>query len=318
MSENSTIVKPGHYHADDDYQRYGPYKIARRRISFNYFCHIPSILRKSKISAYQLASMVPHASDAAFTGGRAFSIKVLDKSHDQFVLKTFTLRDLSDGLTRSSKICYCFHPMYQTLTEKNIVAACKALSKTDPDLKFIYDTYGAPPLWARPSGFSTLVHIILEQQVSLASAKACHDKLCLRLGKLTPKSFLTLDDAELKIVGFSRQKTIYARNLAETILRRKLSLNKLETLPDDEVRATLKELKGIGDWTSDVYLLMVLLRPDIMPRGDLALHAAYQRLKGLDRRPGADEFIAIAERWKPYRAVAARLLWHLYLSEKKK
>jgi DNA-3-methyladenine glycosylase II len=207
--------------------------------------------------------------------------------------------------------------MSKTLDEKNIAAACKKLARIDPDLAIIYQTYGAPPLWARPSGFSTLVHIILEQQVSLASAKACHDKLCMRLGKLSPKAFLTLDDAELKTVGFSRQKTAYARNLAETILSRKLSLKALETMPDDEVRVTLKQLKGIGDWTSDIYLLMVLLRPDVMPRGDLALHVAYQKIKQLPHRPGSDEFIHLAEKWKPYRAVAARLLWHFYLSEKK-
>ena len=207
--------------------------------------------------------------------------------------------------------------MDQSLNEKNIAAACRKLSAVDPDLALIHKTYGTPPLWARPSGFSTLVHIILEQQVSLASAKACHDKLCERLGDLTPKKFLTLDDVELKTVGFSRQKTAYARNLAETILRRKLSLKALEQMPDDDVRTTLKQLKGIGDWTSDIYLLMVLLRPDVMPRGDLALHAAYQKLAGLEKRPGSDEFIELAVKWKPYRAVAARLLWHFYLSEKK-
>jgi DNA-3-methyladenine glycosylase II len=92
----------------------------------------------------------------------------------------------------------------------------------------------------------------------------------------------------------------------------------MEQMPDEEVRAALKQLKGVGDWTADVYLLMCLLRPDVMPRGDLALHAAYQKLKGLPHRPGSDEFIGIAEKWKPYRAVAARLLWHFYLSEKKK
>jgi DNA-3-methyladenine glycosylase II len=206
----------------------------------------------------------------------------------------------------------------KTVSEENIASICRKLIKTDPDLALIYQMYGTPPLWARPAGFSTLVHIILEQQVSLASAKACHDKLCERLGKLTPKAFLTLNDAELKTVGFSRQKTAYARNLAEMVLSRKLLLKTLETMPDGEVRETLKQLKGIGDWTADVYLLMCLLRSDIMPRGDLALHAAYQKLKGLDRRPGADEFIALAEKWKPYRAVAARLLWHFYLSQRRK
>ncbi len=205
----------------------------------------------------------------------------------------------------------------KTLSEQNIAAACKKLIKTDPDLARIHQTYGTPPLWERPGGFSTLVHIILEQQVSLASAKACHDKLCARLGKLTPKTFLTLNDAELKTVGFSRQKTAYARNLAETVLARKLSFRALETMPDDDVRETLKQLKGVGDWTADVYLLMCLLRQDAMPRGDIALHAAYQKLKGLERRPGSDEFIEIAEKWRPHRASAARLLWHFYLSEKR-
>lgn len=207
--------------------------------------------------------------------------------------------------------------LIKTLSEQNIDAACKKLIKNDAELARVYKTYGTPPLWARPAGFATLVHIILEQQVSLASARACHDKLCERLGKLTPKTFLTLNDAELKAVGFSRQKTAYARNLAETILKRKLSINALETMPDTEVRETLKQLKGVGDWTADIYLLMCLLRADVMPRGDLALHAAYQKLTGGEKRPHSDEFIEIAEKWKPYRAAAARLLWHFYLSEKK-
>jgi DNA-3-methyladenine glycosylase II len=206
----------------------------------------------------------------------------------------------------------------KTLDERSLAAASRKLSKMDPDLALIFETYGTPPLWAREPGFSTLVHIILEQQVSLASAKACHDKLCERLGKLTPKKFLTLDDVELKAVGFSRQKTSYVRNLAEIILARKFSLKALETLPNEAAKEALKQLKGVGDWTADVYLLMCLLRQDVMPRGDIALHAAYQKLKRLDHRPGSDEFIEIAARWKPYRAAAARLLWHFYLSERAK
>jgi DNA-3-methyladenine glycosylase II len=206
--------------------------------------------------------------------------------------------------------------MTEILNDKNIAAACQKLSRADADLDLIYRTYGAPPLWAREQGFSTLVHIILEQQVSLASAKACHDKLCARLGKLTPGSFLTLSDEELRADGFSRQKAAYARNLAEQVLSRKLSFKKLENMPDADVRETLRRLKGIGDWTADIYLLMCLLRPDIMPRGDLALHVAYQKIKKLEHRPTSDEFIVLAEKWKPYRAVAARLLWNFYLSER--
>jgi DNA-3-methyladenine glycosylase II len=94
-------------------------------------------------------------------------------------------------------------------------------------------------------------------------------------------------------------------------------LEKLEMLADAEVKSELKKLKGIGDWTADIYLLMALLRADVMPKGDLALHIAWQKLNDLPHRPTADEFLTIAERWKPNRAVAARLLWHFYLNEKK-
>jgi DNA-3-methyladenine glycosylase II len=129
---------------------------------------------------------------------------------------------------------------------------------------------------------------------------------------------LSLTDAELKAVYFSRQKMGYARHLAEAIQEKRINLKMLAALPDEEVRDELKKLKGIGQWTADVYLLMCLLRPDVMPRGDIALHAAYQKLAGLEKRPGSDEFLALAEKWRPHRSTAARLLWHFYLSERKK
>jgi DNA-3-methyladenine glycosylase II len=157
----------------------------------------------------------------------------------------------------------------------------------------------------------------LEQQVSLASAKACFDKLTQKLVKVTPENLLKLDDAELKLIGFSRQKSAYSRNLAEAVLSNQIDLEKLEMLENEEVKAELKKLKGIGDWSADVYLLMSLLRIDIMPKGDLALHVAWKNLNNLPNRPTSDEFLIIAEKWKPYRAVAARLLWHFYLSEKR-
>lgn len=172
-------------------------------------------------------------------------------------------------------------------------------------------------MWDRPPGFSTLVYIILEQQVSLASARACFEKLNAWLGDLHPQTFLTLNDAELKQIGFSRQKTAYCRGLAEAVLEERLVFDELHHLPDQHVKEKLKELKGIGDWTADIYLLMCLLRPDVMPRGDIALHEAYKKLSGLDKRPGSDEFIEIAQKWSPYRSVAARLLWHFYLSERR-
>jgi 3-methyladenine DNA glycosylase/8-oxoguanine DNA glycosylase len=181
----------------------------------------------------------------------------------------------------------------------------------------VFDLYGAPPLWDREPGFATLLQIILEQQVSLASAKACFDKLTVYLGNVTPETVLSLNDAELKTVGFSRQKTAYARHLAEAILKKHIDLNSFRKLSDADVKTELIKLKGIGEWTSDIYLLMVLLRPDVMPKGDIALHTAWHKLSG-EPRPGSDEFLVIAERWKPYRSVAARLLWLFYLSERRK
>jgi DNA-3-methyladenine glycosylase II len=207
--------------------------------------------------------------------------------------------------------------MIKTLDEENLITACEELSKNDSDLAYIFRTFGEPPMWKREANFATLVLIILEQQVSVASAKACFDKLCKTIERVSPADFLKLNDAELKSVGFSRQKTSYVRGLAEAVLDGKLDLTTLETLPDDRVKHELKKLKGIGDWTSDIYLLMALQRPDVMPKGDLALHIAWQNLKNLEQRPSSEEFLEIAEKWKPLRAVAARLLWHFYLSAKR-
>ncbi len=170
-------------------------------------------------------------------------------------------------------------------------------------------------MWARESGFSTLLHIILEQQVSLASARSAHNKLLEIASPLTPVRFLRLDDATLKAVGFSRQKTHYGRELARSILEGLLDLEALSAMDDAAVRAELVKIKGIGRWTADIYLLMVLRRPDIWPVGDLALAVAAQKVKRLKTRPTTAELDEISAPWKPWRAVAARILWHSYLSE---
>lgn len=203
------------------------------------------------------------------------------------------------------------------LNERNLAEACRELARTDSDLKLIYGTYGTPPLWKREASFATLIHIILEQQVSLASALSAFNKLREKVTDITPKNLLKLSDEELKACYFSRQKTVYARELAQAILNGDLNLKKLEKLSDADAKAELVKIKGIGNWTADIYLLMALLRPDVMPKGDLALHVAYKKLKNLEHAPNSDEFQLIAEKWKPLRAVAARLLWHFYLSERK-
>jgi DNA-3-methyladenine glycosylase II len=176
------------------------------------------------------------------------------------------------------------------------------------------DTYGPPPLWAREPGFHTLIHIILEQQVSLASAKAAYDRLVAATGRLVPERFLALSDAELKTVGFSRQKAAYGRGLAQAIIDGRLDLASLETLDDAAAKSRLMVVKGIGSWTADIYLLMVLRRPDTWPSGDLALAAAAQRVKRMRSQPTPERLEQMGKSWQPWRAVAARILWHYYLS----
>ncbi len=192
-----------------------------------------------------------------------------------------------------------------------------ALCASDPDLQRVYAEFGAPPLWRRAPGFVTLVHLILEQQVSTASAEATLTKLCRALPALTPENFLSLSDVDLRQIGFSRQKTAYCQGLAQAILHHELELAELEQLDDDTARARLVRIKGIGAWTADNYLLMALLRADVIPLGDLALIAALQELKRLSARPSPAEAEQIAHAWRPWRAVATRFLWHFYLSRRK-
>jgi DNA-3-methyladenine glycosylase II len=205
--------------------------------------------------------------------------------------------------------------MQHSLTVRSLKRHSKTLASDCPHLSIVFDKYGPPPLWDRATGFQTLLQIILEQQVSLASAKACFDKLSRRVGIVTPETLLKSSDVELKADGFSRQKTSYARHLAEAVLENRIDFDELDTLTDADVKEELIRLKGVGEWTSDIYLLMAMLRPDVMPKGDVALHTAWHKLSG-EPRPTSDEFLLIAERWKPYRSIAARLLWHFYLSER--
>ncbi|CAN5663213.1 DNA-3-methyladenine glycosylase [soil metagenome] len=203
---------------------------------------------------------------------------------------------------------------YDQLNESKLADAVRDLGAECSVMASVVAAYGMPPLWGRPPGFATLIQIILEQQVSLASAKACFDRLTQRLGDVSPYNLLSLSDADLKSIGFSRQKTTYARHLADAVIAERIDLDSLMHFPDAEVKGELMKLKGIGEWTSDIYLLMALLRPDVMPKGDIALHSAWQSVSG-EPRPSSDEFLVIAERWRPYRSTAARLLWHSYLSE---
>lgn len=200
------------------------------------------------------------------------------------------------------------------LTRKTFSSAIQYLCDQDADLAHILTRLKPPAFWTRKPGFASLIRIILEQQVSLASARASFDRLKATVSPLTPQGFLELSDARLKSCGFSRQKTAYGRNLATAISEGSLELKRLETMADQNVRAELVKIKGIGPWTANIYLLTVLRRPDIWPREDLALTLAIQKLKRMKNRPTPRELEMLSDAWKPWRAVAARLLWHYYLN----
>ena len=201
-----------------------------------------------------------------------------------------------------------------SLDDASLLAAVDALGSRDPVLRSVVNRFGPPPLWARDPGFATLIHLILEQQVSLASARAAFDRLCAAVDPLTPVAFLELDDAQLLAIGFSRQKARYARAAADAVIDGSLDLQALPMLDDDGVDAALTAVPGIGPWTSTIYRLMVLRRPDAWPIHDIALAQAISELYGLPGRPDANEMLGLADRWQPWRAVAARILWHHYLS----
>lgn len=207
--------------------------------------------------------------------------------------------------------------MHNNYTKENFHDICYALAERDADLKAIISNYGLPPMWTRPAIFQTLVLTILEQQVSLASAYAAFKKLKEKTGFVTPKKILALSDAELKACYFSRQKIIYVKALAEAIASKKINLKKINNSTSNEIRQMLKQIKGIGDWTVDVYLMHALQRSDLFPLGDIALVNSLKHVKQLHANITKEEMLAIAESWKPYRTVACMLLWHAYIKRKR-
>ncbi|MEN0055701.1 MAG: DNA-3-methyladenine glycosylase [Mucilaginibacter sp.] len=207
--------------------------------------------------------------------------------------------------------------MLKQFNQSNYHTICNELASTDADLANVIRVHGYPPLWSRPNTFETLVHIILEQQVSLASALSALNKLKEYIQEITPERVLLLTDEEFKACYCSRQKTTYIKYLAEAIISGQINLQELEQLPDDVVRTKLTALKGIGNWTADVYLMFVLRHPDIFPVGDLAAVNALKRVKGLPKEATREEVIVVAEQWSPYRTIASMLLWHYYLASPK-
>lgn len=207
---------------------------------------------------------------------------------------------------------------FTPISPSDFQQVCNKVALHDKDLKGIIDQYAYPPFWSRPNTFESLLHIILEQQVSLASALAALNKLKEKISAITPANVLSLTDEELRTCYFSRQKSIYTRHLAESIVTGKLSLTELETSGEEDIRRRLISVKGIGNWTVDIYLIFILHHPDIFPLGDLAAINALKKIKRLD--PGIEKtaISGITERWRPFRTIATMLLWHFYLQEKKK
>lgn len=201
--------------------------------------------------------------------------------------------------------------------ENNFKKICRQLAAKDETLRSIIDLHGYPPMWTRPASFQTLVLTILEQQISLAAAYAAFTKLKEKVGRVTPKKILALSDEEMRACYFTRQKMAYARGLAESILKRKLVLKKLHDLPDEEVRQILKQHKGIGDWTVDVYLMHALRRTDLFPLGDIALVNSLKHERQLASHTTKEELLAMAEPWRPYRTIASMILWHAYIKRKR-
>lgn len=199
-------------------------------------------------------------------------------------------------------------------TKENFQQLCDGLSVKDKHLNAIISVYGYPPLWTRPNTFETLVLTILEQQVSLASAYAAYKKLKERLAKITPQALLSLSDEELRSCYLSRQKIIYTRELANAILSKKINLKAFEKEDDKIIREKLTALKGIGNWTVDIYLLHALQHTDVFPIGDLALVNAVKMITGQSLTK--EEIIAMAEGWKPYRSIATMIFWHYYIKKK--
>ncbi|HEV2834446.1 MAG TPA: hypothetical protein VGW58_03960 [Pyrinomonadaceae bacterium] len=203
-----------------------------------------------------------------------------------------------------------------TLTNTTLAMAARELAARDELLANIHAIYGDPPLWQRASGFRTLVHIILEQQVSLSSAKSMLLRLEAAIQPFTPERFLELGETHLRHLGVTRQKSVYLLHLSESIVTGRLRLRELSRLSDDQVLVRLTGIKGIGLWSANIYLLMAMRRADIWPAGDLALAVAIKELKGLATRPSPEELEQMAENWRPHRAVAARMLWQYYLGRK--
>ncbi len=186
------------------------------------------------------------------------------------------------------------------------------LVEKDSVFKKLHQQYGSFFIPARPSGFVTLCKLILEQQVSIDSAKACFIKIENLLGTVSPEIITRCSDEDLKSCGVSRQKILYLKTLSKAVLS-ELDLDSFRSKTAEEVRNELIQLKGIGHWTIDVYLMFALQSPDIIPLGDIAVVNTIKELFDVHTK---EEMEQLSENWKPYRTMATFMLWHHYLEKR--
>jgi DNA-3-methyladenine glycosylase II len=205
----------------------------------------------------------------------------------------------------------------RALTHAALALGARTLARRDPDLAALLRRNGMPPMWARRPGFATLIHIVLEQQVSIAAARTLYLRLCQQLGGMSPQAIAGCGIAGLRRFGLTRQKAAYCHGLATAVEGGQLDLGGIARAPDAAGREALLAMRGLGPWSVDVYYLMALRRPDVWPIGDLALAEALRHVKQLATRPAAPEQQAISAGWTPWRSVAARLLWHYYLNSRR-
>jgi DNA-3-methyladenine glycosylase II len=207
-------------------------------------------------------------------------------------------------------------PMVTHLDEATFNESVAMLVAEDPALGAVVERHGPPPFWHRPARFSTLVWLIMEQQVSLESGAAMYRRLHELLGDMTAPALASCTETALRGIGVTRQKTDYLLGLARSIAGGELDLETVAAMGPDEARQALLAVKGIGPWTADVYLLSALRLPDVFPLGDRALQVGTAEALGLSSVPQGEELELLSMPWRPIRAAAARLIWHAYLESR--
>lgn len=189
------------------------------------------------------------------------------------------------------------------------------LSQKDEVLKTIIADFGLPIIQKREEGFASMCHIILEQQVSIASAKAAYEKLVNLVGKVDPFNISNATDQDLRTCGISRQKTLYLKDLARRVINKELSFSSLPMKTEQQIRKELIQIKGVGNWSIDVYLMFCMQSQDIIPLGDIAIKNTLMELYNCQSE---DEMVAVSSNWKPFRTVASFIIWHYYLKKRGK